>query len=180
MLARWAAKTVVLIQEFEAQAVVFDDGDVAAVLDGSAPAGFHVRLGYRPRLVEPMDLLLTTAHVIPAQEAVAARAAGDEYRTGPPNSFLATLAFGRVAIAVAGGPGFRLPERWVEGGRLPLMIWPPTMIGLSWPPQQPIITSKAELQEFHEQLYVHVRNPELADRLFGAPDSADSDDDTVL
>jgi hypothetical protein len=165
LLAHWAAKTVVVIKEFESHAVVFDEGDRAAVLNGQAPMGLHVRLGYRPQFDEAMDLLLTTAHVIPAEEAISARSAGARYRTGPANSFLATLAFGGVVIAVAGGPGFRRDERWVDGGVLPLTIWPPTLGGLSWPPRHPIITSKAELHTFHDQMYIHVRNPELAERL---------------
>lgn len=106
--------------------------------------------------------------MIPAEAAIAANNAGEAYRTGPANSFLATLAFGGVAIAIAGGAGFRRDDRWVTGGGLPLMIWPPTTDGIQWPPSQPLITSKDELHDFHEQLYVHVRNPELGRRLLKA------------
>lgn len=168
VLSHWAAKTVVMIQQFESSAVVFGEGDIAEVANGSAPRGFHIRLGFRPEFREPIDILVSSAHVISVAEAAAARSAGQSLRVGEPNNFLATFAFGGLAVAVAGGPGIRRDERWVTGGEQPLMIWPPSPSGISWPPVQPLIKTKAELHAFHQAIYACVENPELDARVFAA------------
>ena len=164
-LARWAAKTVAMIQQYEPNAAVFDVDDVEQIAGGHAPLGFHMRLGCRVQFLEPIDIVVSTAHLIPASEAKVADSAGETYPTGPPNGFQCTFAFGHLAIAVAGGPGFRRDGRWVTGGEQPLMIWPPSPTGITWPPQRPRITSKQELHAFHDALYVQIQNPEVAARL---------------
>lgn len=164
-IAHWAAKTVALIERFATDSVVFEDGDVDEIRDVGAPMGFHVRLAYRPRFAEPFDIVASTAHVITRNEADADVAAGRSHRVGDANNFLVTFAFGGLVIAVAGGPGIRRDGRWVDGGEQPLMVWPPTIGGISWPPAAPVIRSKADLHKFHEALYIRTLNPEVGERI---------------
>jgi hypothetical protein len=50
------------------------------------------------------------------------------------------------------------------------MIWPPTIGGIQWPPAAPRITSRSDLHEFHEALYIRVLNPDVRDRVVQTDD----------
>jgi hypothetical protein len=87
---------------------------------------------------------------------------GEPPAEGPgPNTFTATLAIGQFVVAVVGGPGLVNPERWVDGGQQPMMIWPPTLGGLVWPPVHPIVRGPDEIREFHEGFWQQINNPEF-------------------
>lgn len=152
LLARWAAKTVVLFNYIKSDSVVLDKSDTEQIASGAAPDGFHIRLGYVAEVGSAVDILATTGFVISVMEAAASNERAEKFRTGAPNSFVATMAIGHLAISVAGGPGFRNPSRWVNGGTLPLMVWPPTLAGLAWPPKASRISSRSEYEAFHEGL----------------------------
>ena len=171
-LARWAAKVAVLLDHYEAGSVVLAPGDMEQISRfGQAPTGFHIRLAFRDeKELGPFNCFLTTHLAEPIGESRDSSAI-------QANSFSATLGLGRVAIAVIGGPGVSNPGRWVEGGDLPLMIWPPTISGLEWPPMNPVLRSHDDLMRFHESFWARIRNPEFPrPNALGHPRAAEEDD----
>lgn len=153
-LARWAAKTAILVGHYLPGLTVLDGAerrDLASL--GQAPLGFHIRLAHLDA-IEGMPLnLLASNHV--------ARRPGDPVSVDEPNSFSVTLAIGHLVVAVIGGPGMRNYERWAEGGALPLMIWPPTIGGISWPPTGSRLAGQDAVRGFHESFWVRITNPEF-------------------
>lgn len=153
VLACWAAKTVALLDTFQAGSIMLSEIDKAQIrLDRVAPTGFHIRLGYRTDAVEtPTNLYLAGMN---------ARLVGTSVTSNPDqNGFAVTIGIGHVAICVYGGPAFDAPERWRDGGNLPMMVWPPTPAGLSWPPTAPILHDSDELRQFHEGIFQTVERP---------------------
>lgn len=157
-LAHWAAKVVALLDHYEKDTIVLGPTDAVQIhRAGQAPAGFHIRLAYRAEAKPaPFDFYLTNLYAAPA--GTSSREVG---KRADANAFSVTLGLGRVAIAIVGGPGIDNPERWRNGGEFPLMIWPPTMAGVEWPPQNPILNSRDELRGFHESFWVQLLNPEF-------------------
>ncbi|MHB8463706.1 MAG: hypothetical protein ACYDH6_16600 [Acidimicrobiales bacterium] len=162
ILARWAAKVVVLLDHYEAGAVILAPRDTEQVFRGQAPSGFHIRLAYRAD-DEPaaFDFFLTNHFA--TQAGITTRDAPD---ASDPNSFSVTMGLGRAAITVVGGPAIDNPARWVSGSDFPLMIWPPTPAGIEWPPKHPILRSHEDLRDFHETFWTEIRN-----RDFPRPDA---------
>jgi hypothetical protein len=77
------------------------------------------------------------------------------------NSFSVTLALGRAAVAVIGGPGVGNPDRWRSGGNFQLMIWPPTPGHIIWPPQSPLLATDEALRLFHEGFWKRIVNDDF-------------------
>ena len=156
VLARWAAKVAVLLDEYERGAVVLAEGDMDTVFrEGVAPSGFHVRLAYRAEdEPAPFDFYLSNHYAAPAGQLDQDVADASEA-----NTFSVTMGIGRVAISVIGGPGIDNPERWREGSDFPLMIWPPTVPGIDWPPANPRLPLRDGLREFHESFWTRISNP---------------------
>lgn len=156
-LATWMAKVAVLVEGYARDAVVLGDRDRDAVLAGTAPAGYQVRLAYRDDENAPVfDMLMTTAHVVPAGTPRA-----EVPDDADANAFAVTMTLGRLVISVAGGAGMDNPARWTLPPRFSLMIWPPTAGGLAWPPAHPRLTSSSEVMAFHEAWWDGVFNPEF-------------------
>lgn len=155
-LARWAAKVAVLLDHYEGGAVVLGEDDLIQIhREGSAPPSYHIRLAFRPDPgSQPFDLYVSGHHAAPAGTI-------DLGAVTAPNSFSVTLAFGRVVIAVVGGPGMANPGRWAHGGNFPLMIWPPTPEGITWPPRAPVVFDRHGLRQFHESFWTGILNPEF-------------------
>lgn len=154
-LARWTAKVAVLLDHYEDDMIVLGPTDVEQIYrDGHAPRGFHIRLALRTdENPSPFRMYLTNHFAAPVGTTTGPLDAPQEG-----NSFSVTLGLGRVAIAVAGGPGVDNPERWKCGGDLPLMIWPPTLEKISWPPQGPVLSSSEDLRRFHEGFWLRIVN----------------------
>ena len=155
VLAHWAAKVAALLDHHAAGSVILDAGDVDQISrlpTGTAPLGFHMRLGYHADATPtPYDIFLTT-HVAGPPGTMAL----EDAEHSLPNAFSVTLGLGRVAISIVGGPGVANLQRWVTGGEFPLMIWPPTATGIDWPPVGPVLRSRQDLQEFHEGFWVGI------------------------
>lgn len=153
ILARWAAKVAVLLDHYEDGAVVLGADDLREIYaEGSAPTSFHIRLALRPDPgAQPFDFYVSGHHAAPTGDIDAANVL--------PNSFSVTLALGRVVIAVVGGPGMDRPDRWSNGSDFPMMIWPPTTDGITWPPLFPVVRNRIELREFHESFWTAILNP---------------------
>ncbi len=153
-----AAKLAVLLEHYEAVSVILGPTDVEEVFQGGhAPSGFHIRLGFRAEdKPAPFDFYLTSHFAVPARTTTQ-----ETQETPVANSFSTTLGLGRVAIAIVGGPGVENPARWATGSDSPLMIWPPTVAGLEWPPKHPILRNRQELQQFHEAFWTGIRNADF-------------------
>jgi hypothetical protein len=153
-LAHWSSKTVVLVEHVARGAVVLSPSDLDTIrLRGVAPFGYHMRLAYvhDPSLV-PAELLFSTS---------GASLVGETDSNEGVNAFAVTLSLGHVAICVHGGPGVDRPSRWKDGSHHPLMLWPPTPTGVSWPPVHPVVYSRDDLKPFHEAFYVRILNPDF-------------------
>lgn len=150
-VALWCAKFTALMNAYEPNAVVHDEDDLESIsIDGHAPAGQLIRIAYVAYPAQtPLVLNVTTGHIIPIEEAEA----GGQLRTGPPNGYLATVAFGHFAFCVAGGPAFRNISRWRRPPTYPMTIWPPAPKPHRWPPEQPRIEDHTDLIAFHEAVY---------------------------
>jgi len=169
VLARWAAKVAVLLDHYEDGVVVLGDHDLAHIhLEGSAPPSFHIRIAFRPEPgSQPFDFYVSGHHAAPSGTI-------DPEAAATPNSFSVTLALGCVVIAVVGGPGMENPGRWVQGSDFPLMVWPPTSDGITWPPRVPVVLDHHGLREFHEAFWIAILNPDFPrpDALGQIPGSA--------
>ncbi len=155
-LARWAAKVAVLLDHYEGGAVVLGDDDLRQIqLEGIAPRGYHIRLAFRPEPgSQPFDFYVSGHHASPPGTI-------DPEAPKAPNSFSVTLALGHVVIAVVGGPGIESDGRWALGSDFPLMIWPPTLDGISWPPHAPVVLDREGLRLFHESFWIGILNPDF-------------------
>jgi hypothetical protein len=155
-LARWAAKVAVLLGHYEDGAVVLGENDLEQIQhEGSAPTSYHIRLAFRldPQ-AQPLDFYVSGHHAAPSEVI-------DSEAEGGANSFSVTLALGHVVIAIVAGPGMENPRRWANGGNFPLMVWPPTAGGITWPPTFPVVHDRQELREFHESFWTRIVNLEF-------------------
>lgn len=155
-LARWAAKVAVLLDHYEDGAIVLGHDDLRQIYrDGIAPPSYHMRLAFRPEPgSQPFDFYVSGHHAAPTGTT-------DLEAPTAPNSFSVTLALGHVVIAIVGGPGMENHERWARGSDFPLMIWPPTPDGISWPPHAPVVRDRDGLRQFHESFWTGILNPEF-------------------
>jgi hypothetical protein len=157
VLARWAAKVVVLLEHYEAKAVILGPTDMDQIRGGQAPTGFHIRLAFRAEdEPAPFDIYLANHFALPT--GTTPMAAG---KPATANSFSVTLGIGRLAIAIVGGPAIDNPDRWARGSEFPLMIWPPTVGGIEWPPANPVLGSREDLRSFHEGFWTELLNPDF-------------------
>lgn len=156
LLARWFAKIAVLLEHYMPESIILSPGDISAIYQGgSAPAGFHISLAHRnEERPAPFDIYVSS--VFAASPGLVS-----EPSEVAPNAFSVTIGLGQVAIAVVGGPGVNNPDRWATGGNFPLMVWPPTARGISWPPAEPKVSSREELRLFHERFWARFTNPQF-------------------
>ena len=148
-IAQWAAKMVAMLDHYEKNVLDVTGHDLIVIWrDGRPPAHWLVRLGYRPTPDPVMEILWSDS---------AAWAAGgdpDERARG----FIATMALGHLAVAVAGGPAWANPERWsTTTSRFALLAWPPVG-AITWPPVGQRIDDRQALRDFHESFFVRIVN----------------------
>jgi hypothetical protein len=178
LLARWSSKTAALLDAYSKYTLVFGDTDLDQIrLDGHAPMSWHIRLAYRSEMQpQPVVIYITSHRADPVGTGIDL-----DHDAIEPNAFSVTFGFGRLAIAVVGGPGVDNPARWVRGGDFPLMVWPPSARGLAWPPSAPRLNGDAELMAFHESFWSETLNPDFAtpDVLGRMAESEDPGDGTA-
>jgi hypothetical protein len=160
-IAWWAAKTAVMVGHYMPGSVILGPTDSEEIYKlRQAPLGFHIRLAFRPDVAG--SPVLTDAS---AQYATYPGTTHDVAVEA--NCFSVTMAIGHFVSAVIGGPGIANLDRWKTGGHLPLMVWPPTSGGLSWPPAAPLVDGLAGLRAFHEAFWMNITN----DQTFARPDA---------
>jgi hypothetical protein len=157
VLARWMAKTSVLVEHLHRGSVVLGPSDLEEIRStGNAPIGYHMRLAYieDPSTIAA-ELLMSNAYMQPLGSLAVDAEVSDV------NAFAVTMSLGHFAVSLHGGPGVVRPGRWADGSHHPLMLWPPTPAGIRWPPAHPIIRSRAELKAFHDNFYTKLLNPDF-------------------
>ena len=128
-LATWASKTVAALEYHEPTSVVTRPKDRELIRTELRPPHHHrVRLAYRSECSESLVL-----------KTFVARSAGAEDEG--PDSFATLIAIGFLLIQVWGGhgadTGVGLTRAGTKIGRA-IMLWPPVMGAVEWPPVQPI------------------------------------------
>jgi hypothetical protein len=124
-LATWASKTVLAFEFHEPTTVVSKQEDRELVRTELRPPHHHLaRIAYRD-----------TYHESFVGKVLVART--DRAEDDRPNAFSALLGIGHLIIQVWGGHGADTDGLAVVGTRSnrSIMIWPPVMTAVDWPPQ---------------------------------------------
>lgn len=129
-LATWASKTVIAMEYHEPSTAVSTPEDRSLVRTERRPPHHHrARLAHRDEMHESLIVKTLVARSEPA--------AADD----PPDAFATLLVLGFCVIQVWGGhgtdPGPGLTQPGTKIGRA-IMIWPPTMHAVEWPPVIPV------------------------------------------